>query len=85
MPIYEYRCEDCRRRVSLFYQNIALAAAGADAARCPQCGGARLTRLVSRFNVGRPAERPAYDPAAASLLTERVLAFLDAVQADETS
>jgi putative FmdB family regulatory protein len=65
MPIYEYRCEDCRRRVSLFYQSIALAAAGADAARCPQCGGARLTRLVSRFNVGRPAERPAYDPDAA--------------------
>jgi putative FmdB family regulatory protein len=62
MPIYEYRCGTCGRRVSLFYQSIRLAAAGAGAARCPQCGGAHLTRLVSRFNVGRPAERRA-DPA----------------------
>lgn len=65
MPIYEYRCEDCRKRVSLFYQSIGLAEAQAGAARCPQCGGAQLTRLVSRFNVGRPADRAAYDPAAA--------------------
>ena len=28
---------------------------------------------------------PAYDPAAAALLTERVLAFLDTIRADEDS
>jgi putative FmdB family regulatory protein len=66
MPIYEYRCDDCRRRVSLFYQSIALAEAQADAARCPHCGGAHLSRLVSRFNVGRPAQTPAYDPDTTS-------------------
>ncbi len=66
MPIYEYRCEDCKKRVSLFYQSIALAEAHAGEAHCPQCGGAHLTRLVSRFNVGRPTATPTYDPAAAS-------------------
>ncbi len=66
MPIYEYRCDDCRRRVSLFYQSITLAEAQAGAARCPHCGGAHLSRLVSRFNVGRAAAPPAYDPDASS-------------------
>ena len=57
MPIYEYRCGACQRRVSLFYQSIRLADEGQVAAQCPQCGSTQLTRLVSRFNVGRPAER----------------------------
>jgi putative FmdB family regulatory protein len=45
MPIYEYECSDCRRRVSLLIRTLA--AAGAPA--CPRCGGANLTRLMSRF------------------------------------
>jgi putative FmdB family regulatory protein len=45
MPIYEYECGDCRRRVSLLLRTFA---AAADAA-CPRCGGANLTRLMSRF------------------------------------
>jgi putative FmdB family regulatory protein len=45
MPIYEYECEDCRRRVSLLIRTLAAAAAPA----CPRCGGANLTRLMSRF------------------------------------
>jgi putative FmdB family regulatory protein len=45
MPIYEYECGDCRRRVSLLIRTFA---AAADAA-CPRCGGAKLTRLMSRF------------------------------------
>lgn len=45
MPIYEYECGDCRRRVSLLVRNLAAAAAPA----CPRCGGSRLTRLMSRF------------------------------------
>src|SRR4051794_16964304 len=59
MPIYEYRCGDCGRRVSLFYQSVSLAEAGQAAARCPRCGGVQLTRLVSRFNVGRPGPKTA--------------------------
>src|SRR5918999_6406233 len=46
MPIYDYRCQDCRRRVSLFYQTFS----GAESATptCTNCGGGNLSRLVSR-------------------------------------
>lgn len=47
MPIYEYQCESCRRRVSLFFKSVKLE----EAPRCPRCGGKRLTRLFSRFAV----------------------------------
>jgi putative FmdB family regulatory protein len=65
MPIYEYQCGDCRRRVSLFYQSISLAAAQQAEARCPHCGGAQLRRLVSRFSVIRPDPRSKTDPVDA--------------------
>jgi len=45
MPIYEYDCQDCRRRVSLLIRSLSSPAAPA----CPRCGGARLTRIMSRF------------------------------------
>lgn len=45
MPIYEYECGGCRRRVSL----LVLTPSKADAPRCPRCGSAELTRLMSRF------------------------------------
>jgi putative FmdB family regulatory protein len=45
MPIYEYECGGCRRRVSLLIRTLAAAAAPA----CPRCGGVNLTRLMSRF------------------------------------
>src|SRR5262245_9904785 len=46
MPIYEYDCVGCRRRVSLFYQTFS--AAGAATPTCPNCGSTELSRLVSR-------------------------------------
>lgn len=49
MPIYEYHCEDCRRRVSLLVRSIAHPGTPA----CPRCGGTKLERLMSRFAVGR--------------------------------
>lgn len=49
MPIYEYFCLDCRKRVSVFFRTFAEASDGA--ARCPQCEGPRLRRLVSRVAV----------------------------------
>jgi putative FmdB family regulatory protein len=44
MPIYEYRCADCRRRVSVFFRSMS----NTSDPECPNCGGKRLTRLVSR-------------------------------------
>jgi putative FmdB family regulatory protein len=46
MPIYEYNCAACKRRVSLFYQTFS--AAGAAIPTCPNCSSTDLTRLVSR-------------------------------------
>ncbi|HXH84794.1 MAG TPA: zinc ribbon domain-containing protein [Candidatus Tectomicrobia bacterium] len=45
MPIYEYECGGCRRRVSLLVRSLAAAAA----VSCPRCGSTDLTRLMSRF------------------------------------
>jgi len=53
MPIYEYRCHDCRRRVSLFFRSFSDVE---DEPTCPRCGGANLTRLISRVAVVRSEE-----------------------------
>jgi putative FmdB family regulatory protein len=45
MPIYEYDCEDCRRRVSL----LVLRPSAAPPPTCPRCHGTALTRVMSRF------------------------------------
>jgi putative FmdB family regulatory protein len=54
MPIYDYRCQDCHRRVSLFYQTFS----SADRATpvCSHCGSAQLARLVSRVAVLKSEE-----------------------------
>lgn len=44
MPIYEYRCADCKKRVSIFFRSFSVIAEPT----CPNCGGTHLTRLVSR-------------------------------------
>jgi putative FmdB family regulatory protein len=46
VPIYEYRCGDCKRRVSLYYQTFS--AAETATPTCSNCGSQRLSRLVSR-------------------------------------
>lgn len=45
MPIYEYHCAECRRRVSLLVMRIS----DPEPPHCPRCGGRQLTRLMSRF------------------------------------
>lgn len=57
MPIYEYRCADCRRRVSVFFRSLG---AVTDPV-CPRCGGTRLTRLMSRVAVHRSSGRAGGD------------------------
>ncbi len=46
MPIYEYRCAECKRRSSLFFQTFS--AAERAEPRCEHCGSAKVARLVSR-------------------------------------
>jgi len=49
MPIYEYRCLHCGRRVSLFFRTYA--AASEARPRCPACQSEELSRLVSRVRL----------------------------------
>jgi putative FmdB family regulatory protein len=54
MPIYEYTCHDCQRRVSLLWRSFADATSREPI--CPRCGGRDLTRTVSRVAVLRSEE-----------------------------
>ena len=54
MPIYEYRCHECRRRVSVWWRTFKEAETGT--AHCPRCGSEALTRLVSKVRVIRSEE-----------------------------
>ncbi len=50
MPIYEFHCNRCRRRTSVFTRSIGAPAT----AVCELCGSADLSRLMSRVAVLRP-------------------------------
>jgi putative FmdB family regulatory protein len=55
MPIYEYKCADCKRKVSLFFGSFSVAERRSEAGEieCPNCGSNRLERLMSRVNMVR--------------------------------
>lgn len=52
MPVYEYRCQGCKRRVSLFFRSFS---AVSDPV-CPRCGSTQLTKLVSRVAIMKSEE-----------------------------
>jgi len=63
MPIYEFRCLDCRKKTTA----IVLVRDRIGEVRCQQCGGDRLERLVSRFAIVKSEESrldSLADPAA---------------------
>ena len=89
MPIYEYYCFDCRKRVSVLFRTMAEADAGASA--CPDCAGERLRRLMSRLRVLRSEENRiesmADDPALLAGLEQedpQALAHFMRKMSDET-
>src|SRR3990172_9241086 len=49
MPIYEFRCQRCRRRSSVFTRSIG----GDVEAVCSHCGSREMSRLISRVAVLR--------------------------------
>ena len=51
MPIYEYRCNGCGRRVTIFLRSIS--ELETKSPRCSRCGSQDLTRLMSRVAVLR--------------------------------
>ena len=52
MPIYEYRCADCKKRVSVFFRSFSVASDPA----CPNCGSKNLKRALGRVRVARSEE-----------------------------
>ncbi len=69
MPIYEYRCADCRKKTTV----ITLSVSAAVDPVCSHCGGRNMTKLVSRVAVRRSEEsrlESLADPSSLSGLDE---------------
>ncbi len=64
MPIYEYRCAACRRKVTV----LTLRASEVVEPVCEHCGSRDLTRLMSRFAMVRSEESRLDDLADPSSL-----------------
>ncbi len=47
MPLFEYRCADCQGLNTL----LVFSWSGSSSLSCANCGGASLTRLISKFAV----------------------------------
>lgn len=68
MPIYEYRCADCRKKVSVFFRSFSVAEQTAP--HCPLCNGVRLTKMVSKVRVIRGGSPISEDGPDDSLLDD---------------
>lgn len=51
MPIYEYRCNNCRKKVA-----VLILKQPAEEPVCNYCGSSELTRLISRFAAPKSEE-----------------------------
>ena len=49
MPVYEYRCAQCRHKTALFVRSLSAPVAPA----CEGCGSDKLSRVLSTFAVHR--------------------------------
>ena len=58
MPIYEYRCHSCRRRVDIFVQGFSPPVDPS----CTRCGSKEISRIYSAFAVRKSKQdRSVYD------------------------
>src|SRR5437867_9547021 len=64
MPIYEYRCTSCKRKVTV----LTLRVSETVDPRCDHCGSRDLTRLMSRFAMVRSEDSRLDDLADPSSL-----------------
>ncbi len=55
MPIYEYRCDNCHRRVSILVRSSS-----ESSVTCPNCSSTELNRLFSTFSVCK-SDQAIYD------------------------
>lgn len=50
MPIYEYRCADCRRITNVFVRSVS---SSIPDVKCEHCGSMSVERAISKFGIGR--------------------------------
>ena len=62
MPIYEYWCNSCQRKISLYQQNLS------SPSSCPNCGNSDLKRIFSTF-----AMHKTYHDVYEDILSDREL------------
>ena len=74
MPIYEYRCPHCKRKVSIFFRSLS--SVDHASARCPNCDRTGLVRLMSRVRVIRGSSQSA-DSDSGDDLGEEMLDGVD--------
>jgi putative FmdB family regulatory protein len=51
MPIYEYECTDCNKKVSIFF--LSYSEANSTKPSCPECGNQNLNRIFSQISVSQ--------------------------------
>lgn len=69
MPVYEYRCADCRKRSSIFFRSFTEVGQPS----CPHCGSHSMSKLISRVATVRSEEsrlESLADPSAFSGIDE---------------
>lgn len=69
MPLYDYRCGDCRKRSSVFFRSFS----EVQDPVCPHCGSAHMTKLPSRVATIRSEDarlEALADPSALSGIDE---------------
>lgn len=54
MPLYDYRCQSCKNRVSI---RQSYAEYGVKPVVCPICGSAQLSRLIGRVRIAKSEDR----------------------------
>ena len=79
MPIYEYKCGGCGRKVSLFFTSFSVAESRAQAGenRCPRCGSPNLSRVMSRARAVRAVSTGEYDGEMGADLGENGMGAMD--------
>jgi len=70
MPVYEYRCKSCRRKVSVYVKGFS----GTPEVACSFCGGKDLARLFSTFATVRGDSDIYEDILSDSSLVNRMMA-----------
>ena len=66
MPIYEYRCQDCSRKLAVFWRSRA----DVKSPTCRRCGSNSMVRLISRVRFVRSEESRLEDMADDAMLAD---------------